>query len=360
MARSAQGRDDVVKARRIKPKKVQWLWRDRIPKGMICVVMGKPDQGKGLFAAHLTAHVTKRLKRNVLYSAAEDAADMMTRPRLEAAGADLNKCLVYMTGFQLPMQMEELRRHVIDNEIALLVIDPFTAHLRGVNRASDDIRQVLNPLGQLCGDTGMTCLIVEHALKRISPNSHPLTAMAGSGSGLPAATRAAYVFGVDPQDSDRRLLACVKMNIAPKPKAFAFETDVDEFPLVGDVPSLMPQGECEFDPIRLLQTKGGDVKRGPKPDKRAAAAQWLTEFLAAAKGPVPAGDVFEDAKQYGLSSMTIRRAAEDMDVVKKPPGGGRNCTWDLNNELKTQLGIELAQDEEDAKEAKKAKKGAKK
>lgn len=327
---------DILPASQIEPREVKWLYKDRIPLGMLTIVAGKPDQGKGLFSAYLAADVSKR-GGNVLYSAIEDDAAMMTRPRLEAAGADLDRVLVWR--FRVPLQYDELVNHVIDNEINLVVMDPFAGHLSGnTSRHSDKIRDVTTPLAKLAEDTGCSFLIIEHALKRVSPNAHPLAAIGGAGSGLPAAARMAFIFGTDPDDADRKVLACVKHNIREQPKALAYEVDTDELPVVGDVANLVLQGEVEFDARRLLSVEKGDGKPGRKPDKRAAAAEWLTTYLFSQGKPIKAGDVMEDGKQYGLASKTIRRAADDMGVVRKPPGGGRNCTWELPAEVVKAMG----------------------
>lgn len=327
-----------VLAKDVAPKKVQWLWRERIPKGMISVVAGKPDQGKGLFVSHVAADVSKR-GGNVLYSAAEDDHGMMTRPRLEAAGANLSKVTLWRFG--LPSQMQELERRVVDEKIDLVVLDPFNAHLTGgVSRFSDSIRRVTQPLSELAESTGCAVVITEHALKKISKDAHPLSSIGGNSSGLPAACRMGFILGVDPDDGDRRVLCCVKHNISQEPPALAFEVDVDEFDIVGEVPSLIVQGETTFDARRLLVITGNG-KPGRKPDKRAEAAEWLASHMAitlAAK-PIKAGQIFEDGKQYGLSSKTIRRAADDMGIVRNPPGGGRNCTWDLPPDVKKALGV---------------------
>ena len=50
-----------------------------------------------------------------------------------------------------------------------------------------------------------------------------------------------------------------------------------------------------------------------------------------------ASKILEDAKHHSMTQKTLRRAAEDMEVVKNPPGGGRNCTWDLPQAVKDLL-----------------------
>ena len=54
-----------IRLDRVRARKVAFLWRDRIPKGMITVVAGRPDQGKGLFGAHVAAEASQRTR--VLY-----------------------------------------------------------------------------------------------------------------------------------------------------------------------------------------------------------------------------------------------------------------------------------------------------
>lgn len=326
----------IIKAHEVAPKKVDWLWRERIPRGMITIVAGKPDVGKGMFAVHVAAALSKR-GENVIYSAQEDDAGMMTRPRLEAAGADLDR--VFLWRFRVPESISELANHVMDNDVKLVIMDPFAAHLsNGISRHSDNVRVVTGAMSEIAEASGCAFLIVEHALKRVSPKAHPLTAIGGSGSGLPAASRMAFVFGTDPEDHDRKILCCVKANIRDQPKAISFEVDTEELPIVGEVASIVAEGECEFDARKLLSQESEKGKVGRPPDKRASAAEWLTMYLYGEGKPVKAGTVMEDAKQHGLSSKTVRRAADDMGVLRNPPGGGRNCTWDLPQDVKDAMG----------------------
>jgi hypothetical protein len=350
-----------IRADSVEPENVSFLWNDRIPHGMISVIAGRPDQGKGLFAAHLAAEVSKA-GGVVIYSAAEDSHGLMTRPRLEAAGANLENVLLWR--FRLPENQNELHDLILDprspdekrknpdatpTPAALVVMDPFASHLSGgIKRHSDNVRTVLGPLTELIEKTRTSVVIIEHALKRVPASGHPLDAIGGSGSGLPAASRAAFVYGKDPDDSDRTIIAPAKFNVGPTPAAFAFEVDVAELDVVGDVPVLLPDEELHvFDPMHLFK-KPSDKKGkvGRPPDKRAAAAEWITTYLASAGGPVHSGKVQEDAKQYQLSAKTLRRAAEDMGIVKHPPGGGRNCTWDLPDDVKELMGLPTQTDDD--------------
>lgn len=329
---------DAIPVSEIQPRRVEWLWRERIPKGMLTVIAGQPDQGKGLFACLVAAEVTKA-GGNVLYSAIEDDPGYMTAPRLKAAGAKIEHVLSWR--FILPTQLDELEDRIVSNDVELCVIDPLAAHLGGgVSRHSDNIRSVTSPLSELAEHTGCAFLIVEHALKRVTKNTNPLNAIGGTGSGLPAAARMAYLFGCDPKDGDKRLLCPVKSNLREKPLALQFEGDVEDVPVTIDgveetitAPYLVAQDETEADASILLGPTGKGTPGRP-PDKRAAAAEWLTRYLLEAGKPVKAGTVFEDAKQYAtFTGKTVRRAADDMGVIRNPAGGGPKCTWSLPPEL---------------------------
>lgn len=327
--------DKPIPMDRIKSERIEFRWRERLPKGMIAVVAGPADQGKGLFAAHVAAEVSKT--ERVLYSAWEDSYGSMSKPRLRAAGANLKNVLAWR--FKLPRQWPELANLIVKHDIGMVVMDPLASHLTGgVSRHSDNIRTVTDPLAELIEKTGTSVLIVEHIVKgRRSMDTDPLTLIGGSGSGLTAAARAGFLLGTDPQDPDRRIVGCVKLNVRDRPQALAFEMDVVDDRQCGEVPLLRYQEEVPgFDVMRMFTKKKGTI--GRPPDKKAAAAEWLSNYLALAGGPVLASQIFEDAKHYAMTAKTLRRAAEDMHIVKSA-GGGPKVTWDLPEHVKKLMGL---------------------
>jgi hypothetical protein len=323
---------EAIKASSIATEPIEWLWREHLPKGMICVVAGKPDQGKGLFSAHVAAEVSQAGGK-ILYSAEEDDPRRITVPRLEAAQANLDNVLLW--NFYLPTQLAEMTQMIIDENIDLVVIDPLASHLsEGVSRHSDNIRRVTNPLREIADATGVTFLIVEHSLKRATKYMHPLGLIGGTGSGLPAAARAAYLFGSDPENPDRKLLCPVKLNVSEKPKSLEFQIDLDET-IDNAAPFLLPQGESSLDAtVFLSEGEGGTSDEDPiAAGPRAEAAEWIAFLLHDQGGTMLARDVLRDARIAGLATNTVKRAALDMGIEKNPPKGGKNCTWTLPTEL---------------------------
>jgi len=84
----------------IQAKPIRWLWPGRIARGKVAMLAGHPGLGKSQLTASIAAIVTTggiwpvdktRCERgNVVFFSAEDDAEDTIRPRLEAAGADLD------------------------------------------------------------------------------------------------------------------------------------------------------------------------------------------------------------------------------------------------------------------------------
>lgn len=328
-----------ILAQDIEPENVEWLWRDRIALGMFNMIAGKPDQGKSMIAAHIAAEITRQ-GGNVLYSSLERPFSLVERPRLEAAGAVLSRVHAAGpgTGYRFRLggpscQLVELAELLVRFDIRLLVMDPVSAHF-ALPTGSDKIRDVLTPFAEIVNKAGTAVLFIEHALKRVAPGSDPLSAIRGNSSGIPAACAMAYMFGSDPNNEENKVLACVKSNVRERPKAIQFEIDEVDVGLKEAFPALVYQDELEaFDPIRLVSRQSESGKVGRPNEKREKASQWLTNYLSAAGAPVLGSKVQEDAKQYGMTTRTLRRAARDMGIVKDPPGGGPNCTWWLPDDI---------------------------
>ena len=100
--RAAEARGvQMVRASDIKPKKIAGLWGDRFYRGKVGFIAGDPGLGKSQIAAYIAATVSTggnwpfddgtARRGDVVYITAEDGAAGTIRPRLEAAGANLDR-----------------------------------------------------------------------------------------------------------------------------------------------------------------------------------------------------------------------------------------------------------------------------
>ena len=318
-----------IRADLVRPEPVEWLWQERIPRGMISLVAGAPGQGKSLFAYFLAADASR--SGGVIYSTWEESLRKTARSRLEAAGAVLPQ-VVFWTP-ELPRDLDKLFDQIVKTDAHLVVLDPVAAHL-GVSIYNDqDVRRALSPLKEVAEETNTAILLISHTTKRIDKGAHPMDAIGGSGGGLRGAARVAFLFGPSADDGDERLLACVKSNIGPEPATFAFEIDTDYLDGVGEIAYLVEVGERgnSLSDARIMI----DAVRSKSPSdgKRSAACEFLINYLRF--GPRPVSELKEDARQYRHKWATIRRAADELGVIK--PKGGPNSTWALSQALLDEL-----------------------
>ena len=164
---------------KIKPVNIEWLWNNRIPKGMLSILEGDPGCGKTSITIDLAARLTTGQAlpfsealdpMGVLFINAEDGLNNVLIPRLEAAGA--NTALIECWNQQslppsVPQYCEWIKSKVIELNIGLIIIDPLVDFLgSGINNNSDqDVRKALTPLVSIARDTGTTILAVRHLNK---------------------------------------------------------------------------------------------------------------------------------------------------------------------------------------------------
>src|SRR5215469_4135388 len=85
----------------IEAKPVSWLWPGRIARGKLTIIAGNPGLGKSQITASIAGIVTtggvwpvdgvRSAPGDVIFLTAEDDPADTLRPRLEAAGADLER-----------------------------------------------------------------------------------------------------------------------------------------------------------------------------------------------------------------------------------------------------------------------------
>ena len=176
----------IRRASQIVSRAVSWLWRDRLPLGMLVEINGDPGLGKGTIVADLTARATRGIAFpgdpvagppcNVLWLSAEDGADTATKPRLEAAGADLDRVYILdhvqvgdrRMPLVLPDRLDLIRQTIIERNIEFLVLDPLNGFVSSrLDRHVDaDLRaNLLYPLKTLAETTGTLILLIRHLNK---------------------------------------------------------------------------------------------------------------------------------------------------------------------------------------------------
>ena len=314
----------------VQPEQVTWLWQAWIPLGKPTVIDGDPGLGKSTLTLDLAARVTRGLpmpdgtpgvEGGVVLLTAEDSPGDTIRPRLDAAGADPSRVLVLDRipdgkGERLsilPNDIPYLRDAIRGMKAKLVIVDPIMAFLAGeVNSHRDqDVRRALAPLAKLAEEEGCAILYVRHLNKGDSAN--PLHRGGGS-IGIIGAVRSGMLVTEDPDNPDRRVLACTKNNLARKPTSLLF--DLSQAPngstRIGWI------GQSEHTAESLFSEPRSEEERG----KLNEAEEWLRQYLNGSRQA--AADVRKEAYRLGISDATLRRAKKRLGIRYDREGFGQD------------------------------------
>ena len=216
----------VTRAADLKPQKLARVWHRRFFLGKIGIIAGEPGLGKSQIAAYMAAMVstggawpldegTSR-RGDVIYISAEDGAADTIRPRLEAAGADLDRVHIIEGvndelgrrpfNFVVDLdKLDEILRNV--RKPRLVIVDPINACL-----SSTDVHR-FNP----------NSVTQVRALLKAKGGS-ALSRVTGSFA-FGAAARSVFTVERKHDDPNQRVFAPAKMNLAGDVAPLAFRID---------------------------------------------------------------------------------------------------------------------------------------
>lgn len=333
----------------VQARPIDWLWPWRFARGKVSLIAGDPGLGKSQITASLAAIVstggqwpvdrTRCQQGNVVVISAEDDAADTIVPRLQAAGADLERCFKFdavrvidddgerQRSFSLLTDISRLEEVVARvGGASLVVVDPVSAFLGSGkidSHNTTDIRGVMLTLQELAERTGASVICISHLSK--GRQRQALMAVMGS-LGWVAAARAAYgVFRDDESDGRRRLMLPLKNNVGDDTTGFAFSIE----PVELDDGIATSRIAWEADPV----TNSADAIYAPEANEDGAgtATQEAIEFLhdALADGPRPVPEVKAEARKADIAAKTLRRARERLGIKASRERFDGNWEWKL-------------------------------
>jgi DNA polymerase I-like protein with 3'-5' exonuclease and polymerase domains len=346
-----------VNAADVEIEDYDWVWPDRFARKKIGLLVGLPDEGKGLTISDIAARITRGamwpcgegqapLGNAIVLSAEDDIADTIV-PRLIAADADLSRITVLKMMrdtesermFSLVTDLPVLRQKILEiGNVVMIIIDPVTAYL-GVGKVDSfratDVRAVLSPLKELAEELRVAVLGIMHFNKKIDVTNVLLRISDSLAYG--AASRHVYAIVNDP-DNHRRLFVRGKNNLARHDqKTLAFSIDAREVGTdkrTGN-PIHRPYITWHDEPVDITAVEAMQAASENKsPSARADAKQFLKIFLS--NGPIDSTETMAAAKENGISVATLRRAQRDLHIDIKHDGpidnkGDRSWRWHLPN-----------------------------
>lgn len=337
----------------IKPEEIEWIWPKRFAAGMIGMIAGFPDQGKSLIATAIAATVSTggqwpfgegtAKQGAVIILSAEDHKAQVIKPRLTAAGADTDQCLIVeasvtdQDGQHTLNLADDLDRigAMIDLErdrgrdVKLIIIDPISAYVGGKSKGdsfkNSEMRALLTPLAGFAEKRKVAVICISHFNK--GGNSHALYRVTDS-LAFTAACRTTWLTADEQNEGEatgRKLFLKGKNNIAPDPGglAYKFDTVAVEVGPKGFIsaPRIVWDGCVAVTAEEALAEQSGKRKGSAVAD----AVEWLQGVLG--NGPVQVVNIHEQAEGKH-SWRTVIRAKAQLGITSQRLGGvGEEGKW---------------------------------
>jgi putative DNA primase/helicase len=336
----------------VEAKPVPWLWYRRIVANGVNIVTGPVGQSKSLFMIDIVARITRGARwpdstgtapeGSVLMLGNEDDLGSIVRPRLEAAGAKLNR-VTYVQGVRSARADDgEPRPVFLEKDMALLterldamhdckmiVFDPLNDFLEADENSSGEVRQALTPLMKMAAERGIAVVAVCHQNKKSESNLSVIQRVQGSAAFGQAARVVLAMFN-DPDDdtaddSRRRLMIVAKSNYGGRNTGKAYRLKQREGDAEPHIDWLA--GDVTVDANDLGRKPSG----GREHEERIGDALDTLRGLLA-NGPRAGAEIEAELKAANLGRRQIDKACSKLEVVKEQvtdDQGKRFWQWSL-------------------------------
>lgn len=331
----------VVRISDVQPEKVTWLWKNWIPCGKLSLIAGNPEAGKSTVMLELASTLSTgrpwpdgtrpQNPETVLLMTAEDGLADTVRPRIDAAGGDTSRFIVWETVTRVdpktnepvlsppvfPDDVDKLRSLIYRDNPRLVIIDVLNAYLSGkIDSYRDaDIRRVLMPLAKIAEETGAAIIGIVHLNKGSSTSV--LNRINGS-MGYGGTARVVLLAGSDPEDETgaARTLIVSKSNIGAKPAPLAYHISSYETEL-HSCGKIEWDGESELTAANLL------TETHVPQNAAQANVQWLRDRFQESNGELDVSRLVERfTRETGRSQRTLQRLGAELGVQKVRIGFG--------------------------------------
>lgn len=332
----------IYRASSVAPKPILWAWDGYFPLAKLSIIEGDPGDGKSVLTIDLAARWSTGAPMPdgsngvgpwdvAMISAEDDPADTL-RPRLERAGANLDRVHLIPHGatedvpFDLVADLPALAKWIADHKVKALFIDPLSAFMPEKTDTKEDaaVRRALQPLKALASLTGCAIIVVRH----LNKSGTGKAIYRGGGSiGYIGAARAAFLVAQHHEDPNTRVLACVKHNLARKPPALTYVIEVvDGQPFLRWGEALHTTAQELLDGPERARNEDAEDDLSSKRKAREQEREFLWDILD--EGPLAWSEIKALGKDAGFSEISLRRARADLGLVKVPgERGNADSKW---------------------------------
>ncbi len=321
--REDRSRFKFIPIKDIKKEKIEWLWYPYLAKKEVCILEGDPGLGKSYLAMMVGGAIasghklptrvagSKSMQGPVVYFDIENNAGSVTKVRLSYNGYDeLGNYYPVEQAFSIDDEdaLEEIYEHLEIIKPVLVVFDTLNTYIgRADTHKASESTQAMNVFKEIARDFSCAVLVLRHLTKGSGPAMYR-----GQGSiAFAGSVRMIMQVGVHPDDSDTRVMAQVKNNLAPMANGLSFLIEArdkgqSEF-IWGEFNDLT--ASMVMDASHKARTEG---KQG---NHMQDSMEFLEEKLRGVK--LDAAKLKRMGEKRGFDAKMLDRAASKLNVVKK-------------------------------------------
>ncbi|WP_279060088.1 AAA family ATPase [Mobiluncus curtisii] len=323
----------------IQIEQLRFFWDGFIPANTVGFIAGAGGCGKSTLVSWIVAKFTQGtlpgayegIPGRVLMVSPEDPPAAVTKPRLDANGADCTRVQMLTIKvfaaekerereLTLPKDMPTIRQAVTDfrkdypDEPLLVVLDPITAAMSGDENKAPDVQAVVYPLNALAQDYGVTIIGIKHNRKGVGIANEM---MAGAKDWQTAARwliSVATRTDLPPGSPNTSVFQVAKLNCAKKPETAYEFTITSEIAGVDESGNPIESSKVS-DPVESQTTfeeatysERAQVMDGETRNEKQKIAGYIRERLQT-KGVVLATELVKECVSiFGVSDKTVKRA----------------------------------------------------
>lgn len=338
----------LTKASSEPPLPEKWLYPNWLEQGELTVLFGDPSVGKTNLTCALAAGVSRgegfELSPGlvsqgdgfVIFVNREDKSELRLRPRLMAAGANMDRIrfIEKDTGFSFSSE-EDLNRleghsKLFNNNIGLIVIDPIYHAVNGDYRNEYKARQAYEGLATLARRLNCAILGISHTTSKTIGKS-PLNRLDGPPA-IKQVPRAAMLLSMiahgPTERGGTRVLIHAKNNNGTTDGGFECRIDAVDLPdqtVYGPQPKITITGELMGSADELIRD-ADRLTQAERGTKTKFAEEFLRTILA--NGSKYRLDIEPLAIKAGITIGTLMLAYANLKVVAVKGEKGRS-KWSL-------------------------------
>lgn len=324
----------------IEEEDIDWIWYPYLAKKTLSILEGDPGLGKSYMAMMVAGAVATgrrlpcvrkgkgRAHGPVVYFDIENNAASVTKVRLKYNGYDdLGNYYAVEQAFSIEDEdaIEEIYEYLEQIKPLLVVFDTLNTYIgKADTHKASEATQAMNMFKNIANDFNCAVLLLRHLTKGSGSAMYR-----GQGSvAFSGSARVTMCVGVDPEDTETRVMTVVKGNLAPLPGGLAFRIEGRK----KDRSEFIWDGFNDYTAQQVLDASTTARAEGKQGSSIQDAMEFLEQTITGA--PHEVEKLYRMGEKRSISRKMIDRAASKMNLIKgkRKVNGERVQTWELNRD----------------------------